>query len=93
MRDDLEGARAQRKLLAAILEICDSGDQIPNYQVLADRLGISKSRIPETIIKLRDKGYIRCELTPTGRVRTGSVTPTGKRGNGDHRRGRRTRPW
>lgn len=78
MRDDIERAPAQRKLLEAILDICQSGEQIPNYQVLADRLGISKSRIPETITKLEDKEYIRCQETARGRVRTGSITPTGK---------------
>jgi SOS-response transcriptional repressor LexA len=78
MRDDIERAPAQQKLLAAILDICQSGEQVPNYQDLADRLGISKSRIPETITKLEDKGYIRCQETAKGRVRTGSITPTGK---------------
>jgi|tagenome__1003787_1003787.scaffolds.fasta_scaffold20819894_2 SOS-response transcriptional repressor LexA len=78
MRYDIEQAPAQQKLLAAILDILDRGEQIPNYQILASRLGISKSRIPETIRNLKDKGYIRCEQTSSGNVRTGSIEPTGK---------------
>jgi SOS-response transcriptional repressor LexA len=78
MRDDIEGAPAQRKLLEAILDISESGQQIPNYQALAKQLEKSQSRIPESIRKLRDKGFIRFAETTTGRVRTGSIIPTGK---------------
>jgi hypothetical protein len=53
MRDDLERAPAQQKLLEAILNFYVRGEHIPNYQTLADQLGISKSRLPETIKKSR----------------------------------------
>jgi len=78
MRDDIEGAPAQRELLETILAILESGQQIPNYQALAKLLGKSQSRIPESIKKLRDKGYIRFAETATGKVRTGSIIATGK---------------
>ena len=75
MRDDIEGAPAQRELLETILGISESGQQIPNYQALAKLLGKSQSRIPESIKKLRDKGFIRFVETATGKVRTGSIIP------------------
>lgn len=78
MRDDIERAPAQQKLLEAILDYCVRSEHIPNYQTLAGQLGISKSRLPETIRNLKEKGFIRCEQTPSGNVRTGSVTPTEK---------------
>ena len=78
MRDDVEGAPAQRELLETILDLSESGEQVPNYQALAKRLRKSQSRIPESIKKLRDKGFIRFAETATGRVRTGSIIPTGK---------------
>jgi SOS-response transcriptional repressor LexA len=78
MQDDIEGAPAQRELLEAILDIWESGEQIPNYLALANRLGKSQSRIPESIKKLRNKGFIRFVETAKGKVRTGSINPTGK---------------
>jgi SOS-response transcriptional repressor LexA len=78
MRDDIEGAPAQRELLKAILDILEDGQQIPNYQTLAKLLGKSQSRLPESIRKLQAKGFIRLEKTATGKVRTGSIIPTGK---------------
>lgn len=78
MRDDIEAAPAQRKLLETILDISESSEQIPNYQALAKQLGKSQSRIPESIKKLRDKGFIRFAETATGKVRTGSIIPTAK---------------
>lgn len=78
MRDDLERAPAQQKLLEAILNFYVRGEHIPNYQTLAGQLGISKSRLPETIKNLERKEFIRCKQTPSGNVRTGSVTPTDK---------------
>jgi SOS-response transcriptional repressor LexA len=78
MRDDLVRAPAQRKLLEAILSFYIHGEHLPNYQTLAGQLGISKSRLPETIQNLKRKGFIKCKETPAGNVRTGSVTPTDK---------------
>ncbi len=70
---------AQRELLETIFDILEkSRPENPKLSSTCKTARQISIRIPESIRKLRDKGFIVLEETATGKVRTGSITPTSK---------------
>ena len=75
---DLDDAARQRELLLFLMEAWAGRRRIPTYDEIADARQMNKSGVHRAIRILIAKGYLRCDRTRAGRVRTGTVEPTDK---------------
>jgi SOS-response transcriptional repressor LexA len=78
VRSELDDADRQRELLLFVLDVWDRRHRVPTYDDIADAQQTSKSGVHRAIRLLLQKGYLRCDCTPAGRVKTGTVEPTDK---------------
>jgi repressor LexA len=74
MGSDIESAHRQLKLLELILKYAERGEPLPSLQVVADKLGLTaRSNVSRALGRLEEKGFIKCERTPRGYIKTSTV--------------------
>jgi SOS-response transcriptional repressor LexA len=76
MKRDIEHAERQQQLLKSILDASGQSHRMPTYDELGTQHKMARSGVGCVIKKLIDKGYLECEYTPTGKIKSCSMKPT-----------------